>query len=80
MSVARFAAVLALPLAACTNPVQMYKAGATEAEYKRDQSICKDQASRAAKQQMRPREATQAHNRVLLDCMYSRGWEQRPPG
>ena len=63
-------------LCACTNPVQMAKPGGTQAEYERDSGICKAQAERSKRDQMRPREATQAHNRVLLACMRDRGWEQ----
>ena len=72
------AAPLVVLVAACTNPVAMHKPGATQADYERDGRICKDQASRAAKAQMRAREGTQAHNRVLLSCMSARGWQQRP--
>jgi hypothetical protein len=63
-------------LSACANPVQMTKPGGTQAEYERDSGICMAQAERAKRAQLRPREATQAHNRVLLACMRDRGWEQ----
>ena len=70
------AAAILLAVAACSNPVRMHKAGASDADYERDKKICESQASRAARGQMAPQQAAAAHNRVLLACMTDRGWEQ----
>lgn len=72
-----FAAILVL-IAGCTPQIEMTKAGATDADYQRDKKTCEAQASRASRQhqQLSGRQASEAHNRVLLGCMRERGWEQ----
>jgi hypothetical protein len=71
------ATILLGVLAACTNPVRMTKADATADDYKRDKGNCDVQASRTARGRLLgARDATEAHNRVLLSCMQDRGWEQ----
>ena len=58
--------------------VEWEKPGATKADFDRDNGICTERAEEARRRMIGGRDAVRAHNRVLIDCMRSRGWE-RPP-
>ena len=69
-------AFLIAALTACTGPIRMHKAGATDADYQRDKKACEAHAARALRGQIAGQRNAAAHNRVLLSCMNERGWEQ----